>query len=79
MLLFTTDVIYTGTESKVSKKGNPYQLVHMLDPQGVAFSCMLEEGSMVPPELKQLDHVSAKFKLTTGRFMGLSLSALNKK
>lgn len=73
MFKFNQEVIYTGQEDKISKKGNQYKIINMLDENGRQFSCMAEPEAYIPDTLNQLDRVDVTFKLVVGRYLSLSI------
>lgn len=73
MLIFNQEVIYTGQEDKISKKGNRYKLVNLLDENGRQFSCMAEPDAYIPDTLNLLDKVNVTFQLKVGRYLSLSI------
>lgn len=72
---FTSQRIYTGKETRVSKKTNEeYTLVNFLDENGQSFGVIAK--CFIPKDIKQLQQVKAKFNVKTGRYLQLELVGL---
>ena len=70
------NIVFTGAEIRVSKKGEEYILVNFLGSDGKTFACVCD--CQIPSNLKQLDRVDVTFKVLPGRYTQLRVLNLSK-
>lgn len=76
MFEFKETLIVTGIEEKTSRNNIRYKVAYFLGENGKTFSCVLD--CEISKDIKQLDRVEAKFKLTPGRYTNLRVIEMKK-